>query len=297
MVGRVLFFWGSAFIQGFLLVLGRVRTNKIMTWLTHAYTIYIYIYYVFHTILKWLSNKKCWEHLWGQFRCLSYPTWKELCFGIIFPRSEMGMPKCQQIYYPAPCYHSPYGCFNPVGASCLFMSSVICRTWMESSYWWFRNLAPVDTVGSLSHYLQVWKKYFPGGWEWDFWTINCITKDLRNMFFFKIRLFRLRPFFLGVLFNVTFWGWSWKPSIKRWSVTRSRLEETGKNLQHTVLCKYIDIYIYWCTLPKNWPWRAPKWWALEKVTGPFKNGNFWYRCSISGVYIEIQIYVYLYIYI
>ena len=36
--------------------------------------------------------------------------------------------------------------------------------------------------------------------------------------------------------------------------------------------------------PKTNGWRAPKWWALEKVTGPFKHGNFWYLCLISGVY-------------
>ena len=31
-------------------------------------------------------------------------------------------------------------------------------------------------------------------------------------------------------------------------------------------------------------WRAPKWWALENVTGPLKNSNCWYLCWISGVY-------------
>ena len=39
-----------------------------------------------------------------------------------------------------------------------------------------------------------------------------------------------------------------------------------------------------CTLPKTNGWRAPKWWALEKVTGPLKNGNFWYTLDFWGVY-------------
>ena len=37
--------------------------------------------------------------------------------------------------------------------------------------WWFRNPAnQLILVGSLSHIL-----YIPGGWEWDFWTINSMN--------------------------------------------------------------------------------------------------------------------------
>ena len=41
----------------------------------------------------------------------------------------------------------------------------------------------------------------------------------------------------------------------------------------------LDKYGVWVvivTLLKTNGWRVPKWWALEKVTGPFKYGNFWY---------------------
>ena len=40
-------------------------------------------------------------------------------------------------------------------------------------------------------------------------------------------------------------------------------------------CK--DDRIFPTTPPKTNGWRAPKRWALEKVTGSLKNSNFWYR--------------------
>ncbi len=37
------------------------------------------------------------------------------------------------------------------------------------------NPAPVE-VGSLAHDLQAFST-IPGGWEWDFWTINSIKVE------------------------------------------------------------------------------------------------------------------------
>ena len=44
--------------------------------------------------------------------------------------------------------------------------------WWGHNCWWFRNpaVAPVE-VGSLSHDLHGFST-IPGGWPWDFWTIN-----------------------------------------------------------------------------------------------------------------------------
>ena len=49
--------------------------------------------------------------------------------------------------------------------------------------WWFNQKSGINSpveVGSLSHFLQGFST-IPGGWEWDFWTINSITSHFCRM--------------------------------------------------------------------------------------------------------------------
>ena len=54
---------------------------------------------------------------------------------------------------------------------------------VPEKYWWYVILLMVQQSGkltswengSLSHYLQGFKN-IPGGWEWDFWTVNMYLK-------------------------------------------------------------------------------------------------------------------------
>ena len=46
--------------------------------------------------------------------------------------------------------------------------------------WWLKSSYPVE-VGSLSYYLPR-VLYFPGGWPWDFWTINSTNIYLGFVF-------------------------------------------------------------------------------------------------------------------
>ena len=49
----------------------------------------------------------------------------------------------------------------------------------ETYCWWFRNPAAVE-VGSWSHYLQGFST-IPGGWPWDFRTINSKSQPIPGM--------------------------------------------------------------------------------------------------------------------
>ena len=63
--------------------------------------------------------------------------------------------------------------------------------------WWFRNPAVTSWgEGSLSHYLQGFST-IPGGWEWDFWTINscCSEFSFQEELFLK-NLIKLAMFFM-----------------------------------------------------------------------------------------------------
>ena len=43
--------------------------------------------------------------------------------------------------------------------------------------WWFRNPAITSWNGKTSYYFTGFF-YMPGGWEWDFWTINSMVQSL-----------------------------------------------------------------------------------------------------------------------
>ena len=77
---------------------------------------------------------------------------------------------------------------------------------------------------------------------------------------------------------VTFLGWCvWKSDLFK-----------GCWWPPTFGDKKVTAWITWnrlFTLPKTDGWRAPKWWALEKVTGPFKDGDFWYQFVRSNIHI------------
>ena len=96
---------------------------------------------------------------------------------------------------------APGGCRSPFSTAPGVKKRIGWGCWVPYG-WWFRNRAwkPVE-VGSLSHYLQGFST-IPGGWPWDFWTINSIanlsfwTKRvvLRFLFMNKIRCDCLKTF-------------------------------------------------------------------------------------------------------
>ena len=104
-----------------------------------------------------------------------------------------------------------------------------------------RHPAPVE-VGSSSHYLQGFST-IPGGWPWDFWSINVVSFLARRCWIFMISLSPLPcwPFAGGWLR----WGkvsgfqgcWKYELSIYMKTVL-------GGNLCAYTVYIYMILYVY-----------------------------------------------------
>ena len=85
----------------------------------------------------------------------------------------------------------------------------------ETYCWWFRNPAAVE-VGSWSHYLQGFST-IPGGWPWDFRTINSKSQPIPGMPFnleptrCPQKSFHLYQQICTTSFNPKRWTWRFCP--------------------------------------------------------------------------------------